>query len=115
MLMPDVGLQRLEQVQRARHAVDQGHGVHREVRLQRRVLVEVVEDDERRGVALQLDRQPRLAVRGLVVDIGDALDLAGLDELFDLGRGSGDRRLIRHLRHDDLIVALAFFDLGDGA
>ena len=48
-LVVDVGLQRLHEVERAGHAVDEGHGVHREVRLQRRVLVEVVEDDERRA------------------------------------------------------------------
>ena len=48
-LVVDVGLQRLHEVERAGHAVDQGHRVHREVRLQRGVLVEVVEDDERRA------------------------------------------------------------------
>ena len=48
-LVVDVGLQRLHQVERAGDAVDERHRVHREVRLQRRVLVEVVEDDEARA------------------------------------------------------------------
>ena len=48
-LVVDVGLQRLHEVERARDAVDERHRVHGEVRLQRRVLVEVVEDDERRA------------------------------------------------------------------
>ena len=82
-LVLDVGLQRLHEVERAGDAVDEGHRVDREVRLQRRVLVEVVEDDERRRVLLQLDDEAGLALGRLVVDVGDALDLAGLHQLGD--------------------------------
>ena len=60
-LVVDVGLQRLHEVERAGDAVDERHGVHREVRLQRRVLVEVVEDDEPGRVLLQLDHEAGLA------------------------------------------------------
>ena len=48
-LVVDVGDQRIAQVEQAGHAVDQRHHVHREVRLQRRLLVEVVEDHQRRA------------------------------------------------------------------
>src|SRR5581483_3738643 len=75
-LVRDVDLERLLEVQRARHAVDERDHVDGEVRLQRRVLVEVVEHDERGRVTLELDHETRLALRGLVVDVGDALDLA---------------------------------------
>ena len=73
-LVVDVGLQRLHQVERAGDAVDEGHRVHGEVRLQRRVLVEVVEDDEPGRVLLELDDEARLAAGRLVVDVADALD-----------------------------------------
>ena len=114
-LVFDVGMEGLDQVERPRDAVDQRNGVHREVRLQRRVLVEVVEDDQAGGVLLQPDHQSGLALGGLVVDVGDAVDLAGLDQLLDLRRRGPDRRLVRHLGDDDLVAALALFDLGDGA
>ena len=113
-LVIDVRPQHLHEVEGARHAVDQRHRVHGEVGLQRRVLVQVVEDDERRRVLLQLDDEPGVAARRLVVDVGDALDLAGLDQVLDLDRGGRDRRLVGHLGDDDAIAlaAGALDDLG---
>ena len=73
-LVVDVGLQRLHEVERAGDAVDERDRVHGEVRLQRRVLVEVVEDDEAGRVLLELDDEARLAPGRLVVDVADALD-----------------------------------------
>ena len=106
-LVVDVGLQRLHEVERAGDAVDERHRVDGEVRLQRRVLVEVVEDDEAGRVLLELDHEPRLATGRLVVDVADALDRARLHELGDAGRAHGDRRLVRHLGDDDLVAAAA--------
>ena len=90
--------------------------VHGEARLQRRVLVEVVEDDERRRVALQLDRRAR------VVALADSsLTSAmpsisrGVDQLGDLGaRSRSSRRLVRQLGDHDAVAARALLDLGHG-
>ncbi len=115
-LVIDVGLQGLHQVQGARHAVDEGHRVHGEVRLQRRVLVQVVEDDEGGSVLLELDDQPGLAPSRLVVDVGDPLDGLGLHEVDDPRCRDRDGRLVRHLGDDDLVAAAAapLFDLAHG-
>ena len=113
-LMVDVGLQHLDEVERAGDAVDQRHGVDREVGLQRRVLVEVVEDDERRRVLLELDHQAGVGAGRLVVDVGDALDLPALDQLLDLGGRCQDRGLVGHLGDHDAVAlaAGALDDLG---
>jgi hypothetical protein len=111
--MIDVVGQRLAQIERAWHAVDEGDHVDREVRLQRGVLVEVVQDDECGSIPLELHHQSRLATGGLVIDVGDAVELARLNEFLDLRRGGRDGRLVRHLGHDDEIVATALFDLRD--
>jgi hypothetical protein len=90
-LVVDVGLEGLDEVERAGDAVDERHRVDREVRLQLGVLVEVVEHHQAGGVLLQPDDQAGLALGGLVVDVGDALDGSGLDQFLDAGRGGGDR------------------------
>ena len=73
--------------QRARHAVDQRQHVGAEVGLQLGVLEQVVEHDPGDGVALEHDDQALAgAARGVVADVGDALDLAGVGELGDLQR-----------------------------
>ncbi len=75
----------LVQPQRARHAVDQGEHVGAERVLQLGVLVQVVEHHLGDGVPLQHDDQalPGPAA-ALVPDVGDAADLAVLDQLGDL-------------------------------
>ena len=83
-LVVDVVRQRLGQVQRARHSVDQGEYVHAEARLERRLLEQVVEHDVRVGVALELDDQARLLVGRRVAQLADAVEVARSDELGDL-------------------------------
>ena len=71
--------------QGSRHVVDQGQHVAPERVLQLGVLVEVVQHHPRLGVPLEHDHQllpgPR---RGVVADVGDPVDLAGVDQLGDL-------------------------------
>ena len=57
-LVRDVHLERLAQVEQPRHAVDERDHVRGEVRLHRRVLVELVQHDLRVGVALEVDDEP---------------------------------------------------------
>ena len=83
-LVVDVVLDDRQQAERARHAVDQRDHVHAERRLQRRVLVELVEHDLRDRVALQLDDEPDARLVGLVAQVGDLLEPAVLDLLGDL-------------------------------
>ena len=87
-LMVDVGLQRGDEVERARHAVDQRDHVHAEAGLQLRVLEQVVQHDQRVGVALETDDQLGVDTGGKVVERTDALDLAVVDEFGDAGRRS---------------------------
>ena len=54
-LVRDVHLAALPQDEQARHAVDERDHVRREVRLHRRVLVELVQHHLRVGVALEID------------------------------------------------------------
>ena len=69
----------------ARHAVDDRQHVGAEVLLQLGVLVEVVQHDLGHGVALEHDDQALAgAAGGLVADVGDAGDLAVLDQFGDL-------------------------------
>ena len=83
-LVIDVVLDDRQQAERARHAVDQRDHVHAEGRLQLRVLVELVEDDLRDRVALQLDHEPDARLVGLVAEVRDLLEPAVLDLLDDL-------------------------------
>ena len=75
-LMIEPVLQRLLQRDRARHAVDERHHVHRERRLRGRVLEQVVQHDLRVRVGAQLDDEAGLALPRLVADVADAVDLA---------------------------------------
>ena len=68
-LVVDVVLDDRQQAERARHAVDQGDHVHAEGRLQLGVLVELVEDDLRDRVALELDHEPDAGLVGLVAEV----------------------------------------------
>ncbi len=86
-LVGDPVLDELVEAQRARHPVDEREHVRAEGVLQLGVLVEVVEDDLGDRVALEHDDQALAGARGgVVADVGDAGDLAGLDELGDLQR-----------------------------
>ena len=115
-LVRDVHLERAPQVEHARHAVDERDHVRGEVRLHRRVLVELVEHHLRVRVALEVDHEPDRVAGGEVGDRADALDAAVVHELADLGADRLDRRLERQLRHHDARAAVgAFFDLGGRA
>ena len=114
-LVVDVVRERLGQVERARHAVHQGQHVHPEARLQRGLLVEVVQDDVGVGVAVELDHQARPLVGRGVQHAADALELARADQVADLLLNHLDRGLVRELGDDDAVTDPALFDLGHGA
>ena len=115
-LMVDVVAHHLGEVQRARDAVDQRQHDDAEVLLQLRVLVELVEHHVRVGAALGLDHQAHAFAVGLVLEVGDVLDLLGLDQVGDLLGEARLVHLVRQLGDDDLVLAVgALFDLGDRA
>ena len=72
----DEELQRLLQAQHHGAAVDDRQHDHAERLLQRRVLVEVVEDGVDLRLALQLDHDPHAIAVGLVAEVGDTFQLA---------------------------------------
>ena len=97
--------------QGAGHPVDDREHVRAEVLLQLRVLVEVVQHDLRDGVALQHDDEALAgAARGLVADVGDAADLAVLDQVGDLDREVVGVDLVRQLGDDEAGAALELLD-----
>ena len=112
--MPHELLQHLLQRERARFAVDQREQDDRERILQRREFVELVEDDVRIGVLLQVDDDPhRLFEIALVAHAGDARDAAFVGDVGDLLDDGVARLLIRNVVDDDPVaVALALFDRG---
>ena len=83
-LVVDVVLDDRQQAERPRYAVDQRDHVHAEGGLELGVLVELVEDDLRDGVALQLDHEPDARLVGLVAQVRDLLQPAVLHLLDDL-------------------------------
>lgn len=83
-LMLDPQRDELIQAQRARHIVDDGQHVAAEGVLQGGVLVQVVHHDARLGVALQYDDDPQAGSGGgVVTDVGDAGELAGVHQVGD--------------------------------
>ena len=110
--VPDEAVER----QGARHLVDEGEHVGAERRLQLGVLVEVVEHDLGDGVALEHDDEALAgAARGLVADVGDAGDLAVLDEVGDLERQHVRVDLVGQLGDDEALAVLDLLDLDDRA
>ena len=101
-LVVDVTLQHLGEVERAGNALDEGDDVDGERRLQLGELEEVVEHDVGVGVALEGDDELGLALCGLVVDIGDAVEVATVDKLLDPGGDRRATRLVGQLGDDDL-------------
>ena len=85
-LVGHIGGEHLEQVERPRHAVDQGHHVRPEAGLQGGVLVQVVQHDVGVGVALEIDLDAGQAFGRGVVGVPDALELAGVDQLLQSGQ-----------------------------
>ena len=72
-LVLDVAVQRLHEVERARHPVDQGHHVDGEAGLQLRELEQVVEHDVGVGVALQRDHEAGAGLAGRVSSLTSAM------------------------------------------
>src|SRR5579875_204267 len=86
--------------------------------LQWRKLVELIEDQVRIGVTLEVNNQAhRLAVAGagFIADIADAFYLFFLDEIADSGGQAVARLLIGHLGDDDLRLTVLLADVGTGA
>ncbi len=112
-LMVDVVPDQLVEPQRAGHAVDDRQHVGAEAGLQLGVLVEVVQHHLGHGVALELDDDAHAdAVTALVLDVGDAVELAVADLLGDRGDEVVVVDLIRQLGDDDAgPAAVVFFDL----
>ena len=83
-LVVDVVLQHLAQAQAFGNAVDERQVVGAKGRLQRGVLIQVVEHDLRNDALLELDDQTDALLVGLIAHIRDALDALVVDELGDL-------------------------------
>ena len=113
-LVRDVALERLHQVERAGHAVDQRHHVDGEAGLQLRLLEQVVQHDVGVGVPAQADDEVGLAAGRVVVDVGDALELAGVDQLLDAPGDGLAAGLVGQLGDDDLHAAAPASRLLDG-
>ena len=77
-------LQHLAQAQAFGHAVDERQVVSAKGRLQRGVLVQVVEHDLRNDALLELDDQADALLVGLVAHVRDAFDALVIDKLGDL-------------------------------
>ena len=108
LLVVDVVAQQRLEAERARRPADERDDVRAERRLQRRVLVELVEHDLRHLAALQLDPDPHAAAVGLVGDVADAGDDLLVHELGDLREHAvvtALAHLVGQLRDDDRVVA----------
>ena len=99
----------LERKQLRLAVVDGQHG-HRERTFQRRVFVEVVDDDLRVGVTLQLDHNARVFVR-FVADGADVRDRLLVDEIGDALDEGRAVDVVGDLGDDELLaVAFEFLD-----
>ena len=84
----------------------EGEHVHAEGRLQRRVAIELVQDDVGGGVALEVDDHAHAVPVALVPQVGDALDPLFADEFGDPLDHRGLVHLIRDLGNDDGLAVL---------
>ena len=87
---------------------DDGQAVVPKRALQRRHLVELVQNDFAVGVALELDDDPQAIPVGLVADVADSLEPLLADQVGDLLQKLGLVHLVGDLGDDDhLAIALA--------
>ena len=110
LLELDVLLEHLFERQGLRLTVDDGKVDDTECRLQLRILEQLVQNDLRVGVALQVDGNVHAVHGRVVVDVGNAFDAFFLDEVRD---GLDEARfvdVIRDLGHFDLKAAVFLFD-----
>ena len=80
----DEMLHQIQQIEHHRTTVHQRDVVHRERGLQRRILIQRIEHHARHGIVFQDDDDTHAVPVGLVVDIGNALDLLFVDKVGDL-------------------------------
>src|SRR4029078_7336288 len=100
----------LEQRKRARHTVDESYSVVAEGRLERRLLEELVQDNLRSGVALELDLDPHaraIAVVGEIRDLGQHLVVDEIGDLLDHAVVATLLHSVGQLRDDDGALAAA--------
>ena len=84
------------------------------LRLQLRELEQVVQHDVGVGVALQRDDEAGVHAGRRVVDVGDAVELAGVDQLLDAPEHRVRRDLVGQLGDDDLVAVRPACRLLDG-
>ena len=101
----EAGQGRLE-VEQHGTVVHHGQHVDAEAGLQRRVLVQTVDDDVRDGAALQVDDHADALAVGLVAQVGDAVDLVLIDQAGDLLHQRGLVEAEGDLADDDGLQAL---------
>ena len=106
--------QQVLQIHGLRPAGIQRQHVGREIRLQRRETIELVEDDVGHRIALQLDDDAHSILVGLVAQRADSLELAFLHQLRHVRNELGLVDLVRQLGDDDLGLARRFLFLDDG-
>ena len=102
-------LDNLEQIHRARRAIDKRHEVHRKRVLQLRLFVKAVERDFGVLPALQFDDHAHAVAVGFVAQIGDAFDFFVARHLGDAGDERGFVDLIRQLLDNNRLPRRAFF------
>src|SRR5207253_6391217 len=100
-LFPYTTLFRSLQAQHDRTPLDDRQHDHAKGRLQRRVLVKVVQHSEDLRLSLQLDQDAHAVAVRLVAQVGYAFELALGDELSDLGHEAGLVDRVRQLVDDD--------------
>ena len=110
-LVIDIGLQRIEQVECARHTTDEGDHVDAEARLQRRGLPEVVEYDLGVGVSLERDHEAGVVAGRFIVDVANAFEFTVVDQLGNLASDGTSRDLIGQFGDDDRLGLAFLLDL----
>ena len=99
--------QKVLQVHRLRPAGVERHHVGREIRLQRRETVELVQHHVGHGVALQFDDDAETVAVGFVAQVGDALDLLLAHQFGDALDHGGLVHLEGNFGDDDRFAILA--------
>ena len=99
--------QQVLQVHRLRAAAIQRQHVGREIRLQRRETIELVQDDIRHRFALQFDDDAQALAGGFVAQVRDALDLLLAHQFGDALDHGGLVHLVGNFGDDDRFAVLA--------
>ena len=98
-----------------RLTVDNGKQDHAEGCLELSVGIKLIENDLRICVTLEVDRDVHTCLGGIVVDIGDTLDLLVLDKVCDAFDKSCFVYVVRNFRNLDLKSSVLLLnDLGTG-